>query len=107
MVRISGLTASPQAIFEQATARWEQIITGDIPIATAAYNAMFGTNATSVHIEGLPSGVGSRDSHWRESVFGNELMSPFISGSNNPISRVTVASLADLGYTVNMNAADI
>jgi hypothetical protein len=74
--------------------------------ATAEYNAIFGTSGTSVPVEGRPSGLGSRDSHWRESVFGNELMSPYISGTPNPISRVTVASLADLGYTVNMNAAD-
>jgi hypothetical protein len=74
--------------------------------ATAAYNALFGTNATSVPVEGLPSEAGSRDSHWRESVFGAELMTPYISGAGNPISRVTVASLADLGYTVNLAAAD-
>jgi hypothetical protein len=76
------------------------------PRATAEYNVLFGTNATSVPVEGLPSGPGSRDGHWRESVFGNELMSPYISGNLNPISRLTVASLADVGYTVNMSAAD-
>ncbi len=74
--------------------------------ATAAFNQIFGANANSVPVEGLPSGPGSADSHWRESVFGNELMSPFIGAAGNPISRVTVASLADLGYTVNLNAAD-
>jgi hypothetical protein len=73
--------------------------------ATAAYNAIFGTNATGVPVHNA-DGPGSRDSHWRESLFGNELMSPFIGGTPNPISRVTVGSLADLGYTVNMNAAD-
>jgi hypothetical protein len=74
--------------------------------ATAEYNALFGTSATSVPVEGLPAGPGTRDGHWRESVFGNEIMSPYISGTPNPISRVTVASLADLGYTVNLSAAD-
>ncbi|NBV44855.1 MAG: hypothetical protein EBR86_04265 [Planctomycetia bacterium] len=78
------------------------------PQATAAYNAIFGRSDTSVPVEGLPSGPGSRDSHWRESVFGPELMSPFISfnDTSSPISRVTVASLADLSYSVNINAAD-
>ena len=76
--------------------------------ATAAYNAIFGRNDTSVPVEGLPSPPGSRDGHFRESVFGPELMSPFISFSDtsSPISRVTVASLADLSYQVNINAAD-
>ena len=74
--------------------------------ATAEYNALFGATGTSVPVEGNNSPAGSRDSHWRESVFGAELMTPYISGASNPISRVTVASLADLGYTVNMSAAD-
>lgn len=76
--------------------------------ATAAYNAIFGRNDSSVPVEGLPSPAGSRDGHFRESVFGPELMSPFISfnDTSSPISRVTVASLADLSYQVNINAAD-
>lgn len=70
------------------------------------YNRMFGTHETSVPVEGNTSPVGSRDSHWRESVLTIELMTPSTSGGETPISRVTVASLADLGYTVNMDAAD-
>jgi subtilase family serine protease len=80
------------------------IFTG--PQATAAYNQIFGTNASGVPVEGNNSPAGSRDAHWRESVFRTELMTPYISGTSNPISRVTVASLADLGYTVSMSAAD-
>lgn len=51
-------------------------------------------------------GSGTRDSHWRETVFHNELMSGFIAAPNNPISRMTVASLQDIGYVVDMNAAE-
>ena len=51
-------------------------------------------------------GAGTRDSHWRESVFKNELMSGFIAAPNNPLSKVTVASLQDLGYQVDMSAAE-
>lgn len=76
------------------------------PLASWAYNNLFGTTATSVPVEGNSSPVGSRDSHWRESVFGSELMTPYLSGASNPISTVTVASLADLGYIVNLAAAD-
>jgi hypothetical protein len=74
--------------------------------AVAEYNAMFGTNAAGVPVEGTPAPQGTRDGHWRESVFGNELMTGYIAAANNPLSRLTVASLADLGYTVNLAAAD-
>jgi hypothetical protein len=39
-------------------------------------------------------------------VFGNELMTGFLSGTTQPLSRMTVASLADLGYKVDFSAAD-
>ena len=51
-------------------------------------------------------GAGTADSHWRETVFRNELMSGFISGQGNPLSRLTVGSLADLGYTVDLSKAE-
>lgn len=51
-------------------------------------------------------GAGTRDGHWRESVFGNELMTGFLSSGSNPLSRVTIGALSDMGYTVNMDAAD-
>jgi hypothetical protein len=74
--------------------------------AVAAYNAIFGTSATGVPVE-AGGGAGTRDSHWRESVFSTELMTGWVGpGSNMPLSRVTVGSLADIGYTVNMAAAD-
>jgi hypothetical protein len=51
-------------------------------------------------------GPGTRDSHWRETTFRNELMSGFIAAPGNPLSRMTVGSLADLGYQVDLAAAD-
>ncbi|MGD1861512.1 MAG: proprotein convertase P-domain-containing protein [Leptolyngbyaceae cyanobacterium] len=51
-------------------------------------------------------GRGTRDGHWRESVFGSELMTGFLNPAVNPISRLTIASLEDLGYRVNYAAAD-
>lgn len=51
-------------------------------------------------------GPGTRDAHWREIVFGSELMSGFISSRGNPLSRVTVGSLQDLGYVVDLDAAE-
>ncbi|HEY3259125.1 MAG TPA: leishmanolysin-related zinc metalloendopeptidase [Pseudonocardiaceae bacterium] len=51
-------------------------------------------------------GPGTRNGHWREAVFRNELMSGFISEPGNPLSRMTVASLADIGYQVDLTAAE-
>lgn len=50
-------------------------------------------------------GSGTADSHWRESTFGNELMTGFVNAVN-PYSVISIQSLADLGYTVNGFAAD-
>jgi hypothetical protein len=72
--------------------------------ATAEYNAIFGLHESGVPVENT-GGVGTADSHWRKSVFGNELMTGYLS-STSPLSKITIASLADLGYTVNLNAAD-
>ena len=38
---------------------------------------------------------GTRDGHWRESTFGNELMTGYISVASNPMSSITIAC-ADL-----------
>ncbi len=52
-------------------------------------------------------GAGTVNSHWREVVLGNELMTGFINTSQqNPLSVVTAAAQEDLGYTVNYAAAD-
>ncbi|MGF1499748.1 MAG: proprotein convertase P-domain-containing protein [Elainellaceae cyanobacterium] len=51
-------------------------------------------------------GPGTRDGHWREVVFGNELLTGFISGFFRPISRTSVAAFEDMGYEVNYAAAN-
>jgi hypothetical protein len=51
-------------------------------------------------------GPGTALSHWAEDVFGDELMTGFLSGSTNPLSKVTVGTLNDLGYAVNYSSAD-
>ncbi len=71
-----------------------------------AYNQIFGTNVRGVPVENI-GGPGTADSHWRETVFTNELMTGFAGpGTSLPISKVTVGQFADLGYTVNFAAAD-
>jgi hypothetical protein len=50
-------------------------------------------------------GGGTRAAHWSEAVFGNELMTGYLS-STMPLSRVTLGALQDLGYSVNYAKAD-
>ena len=60
--------------------------------------------------DGVPlettGGTGTRDKHWSEARFGSELLTGFITAGSNPISRITIGAMADLGYTVNYGAAD-
>jgi hypothetical protein len=80
--------------------------------AVTAYQDLGGP-ASTVPVEGCstsgtpkPCGGGTRDSHWTETVFQNELMTGWIDPLPDPLSKVTIASLADLGYTVDMTQAD-
>ncbi len=51
--------------------------------------------------------VGSSDGHWRESVLDLELMTPFLTaGQPNPLSAITIESVKDLGYSVDVTEAD-
>ncbi len=51
-------------------------------------------------------GPGTADGHWRETVFRDELLSGFIAAPGNPLSRMTAASLGDLGSQVAVDAAE-
>jgi hypothetical protein len=71
--------------------------------AIDAYHALGGADA-NVPVEDVGAD-GTRDGHWRETVFGNELMTGYISGATNPMSAMTIASLRDMGYNANTAAA--
>lgn len=77
--------------------------------AIEAFDAAGGTAYNSgqkVPVENTAD-EGSADGHWRESVLRRELMTPFFnSGQTNPLSAITVRSLADLGYQVDVTQAD-
>jgi hypothetical protein len=73
--------------------------------AVAEYAALTGAAPVGVPVENN-GGPGTREGHWRESVFGNELMSGFLAAAGNPLSRMTAASLADLGYLIDLEAAE-
>ncbi len=64
------------------------------------------TCATSVPVEGTQGGDGTINSHWRETTFGNELMTGFLNRGTNPLSVMTIRSLEDLGYVTNPADAD-
>jgi len=74
--------------------------------AVAEYNTIFGTTGNFVPVE-AGGGPGTAGGHWDEATFDNELMTGYLNGgTQNPISRVTVGALRDMGYQVNLNAAD-
>lgn len=51
-------------------------------------------------------GAGTKDGHWRATVFGHELMTGTLHTDANPMSLVTIETLADFGYDVVPEAAD-
>ena len=73
--------------------------------AGSEYLAAGGTHPNPVPVENT-GGPGTRDAHWREADMSSELMTGWISTGSNPLSRITVGSLQDQGYGVNMGAAD-
>ncbi|GGL16303.1 leishmanolysin-related zinc metalloendopeptidase [Deinococcus radiotolerans] len=69
------------------------------------YRAAGGTLST-VPVENQ-GGSGTKGAHWRETTFKTELMTGYLnSGVKNPLSRISVGSLQDMGYAVNYAAAD-
>jgi Leishmanolysin len=73
------------------------------PRANAEYAALGGSGTIPVENSG---GDGTANAHWREAIFGNELMTGFINAGPNPLSAMSIASMADMGYQVSLGAAD-
>lgn len=71
--------------------------------ASAEYQALSGCTA-AVPIE-FDGGPGTQCGHWEEDCLLDELMTGFSTGTL-PLSRITVASLEDMGYLVDYDAAD-
>jgi len=77
----------------------------DKSAATREWQALSGC-VDPIRLE-LDFGEGSRCLHWDEFCFQDEVMSTNPAArSVMPISRMTVGTLEDLGYTVNYGAAD-
>ena len=60
--------------------------------------------ATTVPLHSA-DGPGSAYSHWRETLFTNELMTPFLNSPPTPLSEMSIQSLGDLGYVVSNSPA--
>ena len=79
------------------------------PMAIAAFNEAGGeiyTGGEKVPVENY-AGRSAADAHWRESVLDHELMTPTLSlGVPNPLSAITIQSLADMGYFVDVSLAE-
>jgi hypothetical protein len=82
--------------------------------ARAAFDQIGGTAYTGggkVPVENCvgtpgPCGGSTRDGHWRETSFDDELMTGYITGPVRPLSIVTSAQYIDMGYQVNLAASD-
>lgn len=73
--------------------------------AKTEFGQLLNQGSTAVPVANT-GGRGTRCGHWREAVFGHELMTGFLNAGPNPLSRLTIASLEDLGYEVNYDAAN-
>ena len=76
-------------------------------MSVAAFDAAGGTGYEGAKVPVENGGVlGSSDQHWRQSVFGDELMTPLLTGTSQPLSLITIELLADLGYGVDLSQAE-
>ena len=69
------------------------------PQAIAAFDQAGGTKYQGAKVPTEQDGA-----HWRNSVLPLEIMSPFL--DNERISSITLGALSDLGYSVDLSAAD-
>jgi hypothetical protein len=75
--------------------------------AVREYDALLGKKSGGIPVANT-GGPGTALGHWRESVFQAELMTGYAEkgGVDMPVSRMTVAALQDLGWSVNYDKAD-
>lgn len=71
--------------------------------AVAAHQELGGPRYVPLENQGE---FGTIIGHWRESTFGDELMTGFLGTRPTRMSRMTIAALADLGYGVDLDQAD-
>ena len=76
-------------------------------LVVAAFNAAGGEGYAGARAP-LENGAmpGISDTHWRQSVFGDEVMTPYLTGDSQPLSRITLEALYEVGYELDVMMAD-
>ncbi len=77
------------------------------PLVVAAFNAAGGEGYAGARVP-LENGAmeGISDVYWRASVFGDEVMTPYVTGDSQPLSRITLEALYEVGYELDVMTAD-
>ena len=77
------------------------------PLVVAAFNAAGGEGYAGAKVP-LENGAmeGISDVYWRASVFGDEVMTPYVTGDSQPLSRITLEALYEVGYELDVTMAD-
>ncbi|MGD1807441.1 Ser-Thr-rich GPI-anchored membrane family protein [Dapis sp. BLCC M126] len=70
-----------------------------------AYGELLGTFRQTAIPLTTGEGEGSDGAHWKEEVFGDEIMT-HEADDDYPLSQMTIASLRDMGWNVNYGAAE-
>lgn len=75
--------------------------------AVAAFDAAGGTAYSGSRVPAGHNAITGLSLHWRESVFGTELMTPVQNARlSDPLSAITIQSLNDMGYTADASLAE-
>ena len=75
------------------------------PRANAEYKNITGCDVVPTENSGTIND-GTFCGHWDEECLKSEIMTGFIKGGLNPLSKITIATLDDLGYTVDYSTAE-
>lgn len=103
----AGPTAGPLREFASTDSVSFKGATTQAAFLAAGGNTFVGRIVPVENCVGIPGcGAGTINGHWRELVMGHELMTGYLSGTVRALSLITVRSLHDMGYTVDVNAAD-
>ena len=102
--RFFGLLQNPS---QDSADRVDTYFSGGL--AREAFNQAGGGTYTGRKVPVENNELFGVDTHWRELVFWNELMSGFRWSDDtgiDPLSAITIQALADMGYTVDVSQAD-
>jgi len=77
------------------------------PLVVAAFNDLGGADYAGAKVP-LENGAmaGISDAYWRESVFGNEVMTPYVTADSSPLSRITLEALYEVRLEIDVTMAD-